>query len=98
MDKEELKQKIIDDLKPRLEQHYLNGVKVGWKAAYSAMYKDISSMTSSKKIKEYLKAEYEKITCGAECSMDCRWRSIVCKLVVASVRFDCRFGIVGHQC
>ena len=49
MDKEELKQKIIDDLKPRLEQHYLNGVKVGWKAAYSAMYKDISSMTSSKK-------------------------------------------------
>ena len=62
MDKEELKQKIIDDLKPRLEQHYLNGVKVGWKAAYSAMYKDISSMTSSKKIKEYLKEQYEKIT------------------------------------
>ena len=66
MDKEELKQKIIDDLKPRLEQHYLNGVKVGWKDGCSDMYKDISSMTSSKEIKEYLKEQYEKITYGDE--------------------------------
>lgn len=60
--KEFMKKNIESDFK----KFYIKGFTAGYRVCYSNIYKKISSMTSAKEIKEFIKNEADKIKIDGE--------------------------------
>ena len=50
----ELIEVISKETEPLFKEQFINGALTGWNACLMVIKKEISSMTSSKKIKEYI--------------------------------------------
>ena len=65
MEELEIKNKELIDIiskktEPLFKEQFINGTLTGWNACLMVIKKEISSMTSSKKIKEYIDKKIEE--------------------------------------
>ena len=65
MEELEIKNKELIDIisketEPLFKEQFINGALTGWNACLMVIKKEISSMTSSKKIKEYIDKKIEE--------------------------------------
>ena len=65
MEEFEIKNKELIDIisketEPLFKEQFINGALTGWNACLMVIKKEISSMTSSKKIKEYIDKKIEE--------------------------------------
>lgn len=56
----ELIEVISKETEPLFKEQFINGALTGWNACLMVIKKEISSMTSSKKIKEYIDKKIEE--------------------------------------
>lgn len=60
MEEKELEQLIQKETKELSEKQFLNGVLVGWNTCLFSIKKEISGMTSSRKIKKFIDKKIEE--------------------------------------
>ena len=54
MEEKELEELIKNETKELADKQFLNGILVGWNACLFSIKKEISDMTSSRKIKKFI--------------------------------------------
>lgn len=60
MEEKELEQLIQKETKELSEKQFLNGILVGWNTCLFSIKKEISDMTSSRKIKKFIDRKIEE--------------------------------------
>lgn len=60
MEEKELEELIKNETKELADKQFLNGILVGWNACLFSIKKEISEMTSSRKIKKFINKKIEE--------------------------------------
>ena len=58
---EDFEKELTNHLMQKFQENYYRGLYDGWKACCTSLYEQAKSMTSAKKIIEFLKTEKESI-------------------------------------